>query len=283
MAKYAYINNRLLKENEAQISVFDRSYLYGEGVFETLRAYNGHAAFCGLHYERLKRNCTRLNIDMPVDKHGFEKAILKTINANRIKDAYIRVTLSSVGASFGLEKPKKMSTNFSIFCREFKGRPKELYEKGARVILVKNVPCDHPIMAVIKSTNYLNKMMARDEVIRAKADEGIFCTPEGKVLEGSATNIFIVKKGEIYTPPLSDGVLPGITRSIVIELAEGIGLPMHETPVSLTDLKNCDEVFLTGSTTEILPIRELINTAKKSPTPGPVTKQVMEAYRSLLP
>lgn len=283
MAKFIYINNKIVPESDALISVFDRSYLYGEGIFETLRSYGGHVAFADLHYERLKKNCKRLNIDVSLDKHSFEKAILKTINANDLKDAYIRVTVSPVGASYGLAKPKKMTTNFSIFCNEFKGRPKELYQKGAKVIIVRDIPSDPPFMADLKSTNYLNKIMARDEIIEKKADEGVFCTPQGKILEGSASNIFIVKKGRLYTPPISEGILPGITRSLVLNLAESVGLKTSEAPININELRDCDEVFLTGSTAEILPVKELVDVATKSPSPGPVTRKVMEAYKALLP
>ena len=283
MGKFIFLNNKLVPENEALVSVFDRSYLYGEGVFETLRAYKGHVAFSDLHYERLKRNCRRLNIDLPLDKHSFEKALLKTINANNVKEAYIRVTVSPVGASYGLEKPKKLDTNFSVFCKEFSGKPRKVYEKGARVIMVRSVPSEHPLMASLKSTNYLHKMLARDEVIKARADEGIFCTPGGNILEGSATNIFIVKDGELFTPPISEGVMPGITRNIILNLAEANGFRIHETPISMKELKACDEVFLTGSTTEILPVREVIDISDKVPSPGPVTKKMMETYHSLLP
>jgi len=283
MSQYVYVNNKVVPKSEALISIFDRSYLYGEGAFETLRAYNGHVAFSDLHYERLKKNCKSLGIDLPVDKHGFEKAIIKLLNANDIKDAYIRVTVSPVGASFGMEKPKKMSTNLTIFCKSFHGRAKKLYTDGAKIILIQNIPSDHPTMARLKSTNYLYKMMARDEVIRERADEGIFCTQDGKGLEGSATNIFMIKRGEIITPPISDGLLPGITRDLVLHLAETLGLKFYESPVHIEELKMCDEVFLTGSVTEVLPIRELVGLTTKGPIPGPVTSQIMNAYQDLLP
>lgn len=283
MGKFIYLNNKIVPEEEAHISIFDRSYLYGEGVFETLRAYNGHAAFADLHYERLKNNCKRLNIDLPLNKHNFEKALQKTLNANKIKDAYLRVTISPVGASYGIKKPKILTTNFSVFCKEFHGRSKELYDNGAKVIIIRNVPSEHPIMANIKSTNYLNKMLARDEVSRSEADEGIFCTPGGNILEGSATNVFIVKDGELFTPPISEGVLPGITRNIVINLAEANGFKVHETPINMKELKICDEIFLTGSTSEILPVRELVDFVEKDSAPGPVTKKVMQTYKDLLP
>jgi branched-chain amino acid aminotransferase len=283
MGNYIYLNNKVVSKEKALVSVFDRSYLYGEGVFETLRTYKGHVAFSDLHYERMKKNCKRLRIDMPLDKHAFEKAILKTLNANNLKNAYVRATISPVGASYGLERPKKVTTNFSIFCKDLRGKPSDLYNKGARVIIISSTPSDHPALANLKSTNYLNKMLARDEVIHARADEGLFCTPGGHVLEGSATNIFIVKDGEIFTPPISEGIMPGITRNIVLNLVEANGFNVYETPINVKELKSCDEVFLTGSTTEILPVGELIDLANKKPSPGPVTKKVMSTYKALLP
>lgn len=283
MSKFVFINNKVVPEKSATISVFDRSYLYGEGVFETLRAYEGRLPFVDLHYERLKKNCKRLGIDVPVDRAGFEKAIKKTLAANNIKNASIRVTLSPIGASHGIAKPKNMRVNFSIFCSSYTGRAKELYSKGARVIIIKDVPCDHPSMADIKSTNYLNKMLARDQVIKFKADEGVFCTPEGKVLEGSATNIFIVKNKNVITPPISDGILAGVTRNVVLNLAEGKGLDVRESTITMDDLKNSDEIFLTGTTTEILPVKEFIKFCEKKSSPGPVTTELMQAYKDLLP
>jgi len=283
MSSYIYINNKLVPEEEAKVSIYDRSYLYGEGVFETLRAYNGHVAFCDLHYERLKKNCKRLKIDVPVDKHSFEKAIIKTLNANEVKNAYVRTTLSPEGASYGLKKPSKMKTNFSIFCKQFSGREKKMYEKGARVVIIKSVPSDHPLMADLKSTNYLSKMLARDEVARLKADEGIFCSPTGSVLEGSLTNVFIVKNNGLITPPISEGVLPGVTRSIVLHLAEANGIEATERPFDIEEMKKSDEIFLTGSTTEILPVSEIVDVVKKSPVPGPTTKKIIDQYKALLP
>ena len=276
-----YINGNLLAEANAVISVFDRSYLYGEGAFETMRAYNGRPAFCDMHYHRLRANCEKIRIDLPVDEYAFEHAVVKTINANKLKNAYVRVTVSPIGASVGLERPAKMKTNFVIFAKPLKERPKEHYEKGARVILVESVFADDPEMAEIKSTNYLTKMLARMEISGKKADEGLLLNRAGSILEGSATNLFVVKNGVLFTPPLSDGCLPGITRWVVMGLAEGLKIPCRESSLRIADLKKVDEIFLTGSTAEILPIREVIKLTKKT-APGPVTKALMNAYKGLV-
>ena len=131
MTAKVYINGRLVAEKSASVSVFDRSYLYGEGVFETMRAYNGRPAFCDMHYHRLATNCEKLKIELPVDQYAFEHDVVRTINANKFKDAFVRVTVSPVGLSIGLARPQKLSTNFIIFAKPFKPRPIEIYEKDS--------------------------------------------------------------------------------------------------------------------------------------------------------
>ena len=276
-----YINGKMILEADAKISVFDRGYLYGEGVFETMRAYNGRPAFCDMHYHRMKSNCEKLKIDLPADEYAFEHAVVKAINANKLKDAYIRVMVSPVGMSIGLARPSKLTTNFVIITRQFEERPRETYEKGAKVIVVSTF-ADDPDIAEIKSTNYLTKMLARIEVTEAKADEGLFRNRSGLILEGTSTNLFVVKDGILFTPPLSDGCLPGITRWVVMGIAENLKIPCREASLTLSDLKKVDEIFLTGSTTEILPVRELVKTTKKNRAPGQVTQKIMKAYKELL-
>ncbi len=282
MTNKIYINGKLLLEQNACVSIFDRSYLYGEGAFETMRAYNGRPAFCDMHYHRLRSNCEKLQIELPLSENAFEHAIVKTLNSNKLKEAFIRVTVSAVGINSGLARPKNMSTNFVIFTRALKERPKAIYQRGASVVLVKSVFGDDPDVAEIKSTNYLTKMLARLEVTKAKADEGIFQNRSGLILEGTASNIFVIKKGRIFTPPLADGCLPGITRWVVMGLAEELGIECVESSIRTVDLKNVDEIFLTGSTTEITPVYEVRGFFKKTTVPGPVTKQLMATYRELI-
>lgn len=281
MSHKIYINGKIVPEGEALISVFDRSYLYGEGVFETMRVYNGRPAFCDMHYHRLKANCEKLKIELPVDEYAFEHDVVKTINANKVKDAVVRVTISPVGLSIGLARPPKLSTNFVIIVRQFKGRPEEAYRRGVKIVLVESVFADDPDMAEIKSTNYLTKMIARLEVTGKKADEGLLQNRDGFILEGTATNLFVVKDGCLFTPPLSDGCLPGITRWVVMGLAEKLKIKCREKSIHLEDLRGVDEVFLTGSTSEILPVREIAGTFKKA-APGKTTLRLMQAYKEII-
>lgn len=278
-----YINGKLVQEKDALISVFDRSYLYGEGVFETIRAYNGSPAFPDMHYHRLKTNCEKLNIEMPVDEYAFEHVITKTINANKLKEAFVRVTISPVGISIGLAKPAKVTTNFVVIVKPFKPRPTEVYQNGAKIVIVESIYSDGPELAEIKSTNYLTKIIARQEVVDKKADEGVFLNRDGFVVEGTASNIFVVKKNIIYTPPLSDGCLPGITRFVTMGLAEELNVSCKETSFDVNELKFADEIFLTGSTSEILPIKEIVGVVKLDIAPGQITKRLMKAYKRLIP
>lgn len=277
----AYINGKLIPEESAMIPLFDRSYLYGEGVFETMRAYNGRPAFCDMHYHRLKANCEKLKIELPLDEYMFEHAIIKAINANKLKDAYIRVTASMTGASIGIARPVKPRSNFTIFVKNFKGRPAEVYRNGAKAIIVSSVYADDPDTAEIKSTNYLTKMLARNEVLDENADEGLFQNRDGLILEGTATNLFLVSKGRLFTPPLTDGCLPGVTRWVVMGLADSLEIKCKESHVVIDDLKMADEIFLTGSTSEILPISTIVGITKKK-APGPVTLKLTAAYKELI-
>lgn len=277
-----FINNRLVPEKQASISVFDRSYLYGEGVFESMRAYHGKPAFISLHYHRLNENCRALGIDMPFDQYAFEKSVIKTLQTNHLKSAYIRVTVSSVGISVGISRPRKIKSNVVIFCKRYRQPDEKIYHRGARVIIVNSICGEDPRLASIKSTSYLPKMLARQEIEKAGVDEGLLQGPQGLILEASSSNVFIVKGDTIYTPPISDGILPGITRFVVLGLADTLRIRLVEQHLTIEDLEDADEIFLTGSLKEILPIREVVELTQKI-APGEITLRLMAAYQALLP
>jgi len=277
-----YVNGKMMPEAGAAVSVFDRSFLYGEGAFETMRTYKGRPAFCDMHYHRLKSSCEKLKIELPLDEYAFEHAVVKTINVNKLKEAFVRVTISPVGLSMGIERPPKLSTNVVIIAKQFKGRLASVYAGGVSLVMVESVFADDPLMAEIKSTNYLTKMMARMEVSEKRADEGLFVNRKGLVLEATAANLFIVKNECAVTPPLTDGCLPGITRWVVMGLASELGVPMEEASIRPADLGDAEEIFITSSTSEVLPVREVRGITKKKNTPGPVTVRLMKAYRELV-
>jgi branched-chain amino acid aminotransferase len=190
MSGIIYVNGKLLPEEEAQISVFDRSYLYGEGVFETMRAYNGKVAFSDLHYHRMRDNCKRIRIDLPLDQHAFEKAVAKTLQANQMRDAYVRITASPVGPSIGLFRPPRTDTNMVIYCGTLEERRLALYKQGSRLLLLQTVTAEIGKLATLKSTSYLVRMLGRVEVQAAGADDGLFRNAAG----------YVTGDGEQYLP-----------------------------------------------------------------------------------
>ncbi|MBI4238923.1 MAG: aminotransferase class IV [Deltaproteobacteria bacterium] len=278
-----YINGQLVSETAAKLSVFDRGFLYGEGVFETLRAYAGRVAFPALHYHRLRENCERLQIDLPLDEYAFEKTVQKVLAANRLREAVVRVTISAGGTAYTFDRPPHLDANVVLFARRFRPKPERLYHQGASIIVVTSVCGEPPALANLKTTSYLCRMLARQEVQAARADEGLLLNQRGWVLEGTATNLLLVRKGRLYTPPLSDGVLPGVTRFGILGVADSLDIPWREAHISIENLKAADEIFLTGTTSEVLPVREIRDITIKPRTPGPITRQLMAAYQQLLP
>jgi D-amino acid aminotransferase len=276
-----YINGRFVDAQRATISIFDRGYLHGEGVFETLRAYDGEPAFVDLHYGRLHDSCRRLGIRLPLTRHALEAVLHQLLKKNRAREAALRITVSALGTA-SPQRPKNAPTNLVVHLRPLLAKPKTLYQKGASVILVQSVMADSAAIANIKSTNYLSKILAREEVANAKADEGLICTAQKQIVEGTATNLFVVRNGRVLTPPITEGLLPGVTRRVIMGVAEQLQIPIRETSITVPALKSADEIFLTGSITEVLPIREVRGITKKRPCPGPITKQLMDAYRVLI-
>lgn len=281
MPSLVYLNGRFVPEKAALISVFDRSYLYGEGSFETLRSYEGHIPFLNLHYYRLRENCAQLGLDLPLDEYGFARVLNQLIARNKTPNAYVRVTVSGVGASFGMERPRNMSVQVIAFCKEFLGKPPQWYKRGATLIIAESVVADQPRLSNIKTTNYLTKMFARREASAAGAADALLTDGAGRILEGSASNLFVVKGGKLYTTPITDGILPGVTRSAVLGAADTLDIPWRETHFTAKTLKEADEIFITGSTSEVLPIAQVVGICKKK-APGPVTRTLMRAYHNLV-
>lgn len=281
MPHLIYCSGRFVREQDAKISVFDRSYLYGEGSFETLRAYDGTLSFLNLHYYRLRENCRALGLDLPLDEFAFGRMLQQLINRNKMSDAYVRVTVSAVGMTLGMDLPRRLPVQIVAFCRPLHERPATWYSRGAKLIVAQTVTADQPRLATIKSTNYLSKMFARREANAAGAADALLTGARGRILEGSASNLFAIKNGRLMTPPIADGVLPGVTRSVVLGIADTLDIPWREAHFTATTLREADEIFITGSTSEILPIAEVVGICKIK-APGPVTKLLATAYRNLV-
>lgn len=276
----AYIDGEFIPEEKAVVSIFDRSYLYGEGVFETVRAYRGRPAFAKQHCWRLKANCDALKISLPFREEEFEELLIKVLKKNHIGEGAIRVTVSTVGASFGVQRPAKIPSCISIFCRPVE-MSENLFEKGAKVIMAKNLVNESYPAASVKSTSYLTKMLARLQAHEAGAYEALLKNPQGYFVEGSRTNLFLVISDMVVTAPLSDGLLPGITREIVLEILKSTKRPWREDHITEGKLKEASEIFLTGSTTEVLGVKEIVGVTEETPCPGLVTKELHRAYLNL--
>lgn len=234
-----------------------------------------------MHYHRLAESCQRLGFSPPIDEYAFEKAIVRTLKANELTSAIVRVTVSIAGDGPSIDRPIKQKTNVVIFCTKLPTKPPLSRSHGASLIVVQSVTGEDPATATIKSTSYLTRMLARREITTAGADEGIILSRDGHLLEGSSSNLFIVKNQTLFTPPISDGLLPGVTRLVIMGLAEQVKVPCIETSLTLDDLAKADEVFLTGSVKEIMPVRCVADIFKKK-VPGVVTKQLIDAYQELV-
>lgn len=273
----AWIDRQFVEESKACISIFDRSYLYGEGIFETLRCYRGRPAFLEKHFQRLAQNARRLQIPLPLSEHDFQSVLLELLAKNKIKEAAVRVTVSLQGAAFGVDRPPNPQTNLTLFCRKVQLDPK-FFEEGVKVFGSQNLINDSPGIADIKATSYLTKMLARAEAAKAGAYETLLKNTKGNWVEGSRTNLFIVLDRVVMTPPLSEGILNGITRQIVLEILKEKKIPHREAPVTDLMLQNAEEIFLTGSTSEVMPVREILGKWKKTGGQALTAKMLRQEY-----
>lgn len=276
-----WLNGQLIDETKAMISVFDRSYLYGEGIFETLRSYKGRPAFFDYHYHRFSKNCEKLDFIFPLSKEELEGVIEELLHANRLKDAAIRMTFSFSGASFGLERPKKMGYHLTLFCRPIEIDP-HFYDEGVLVLPLTQFLNDPWPNSTIKTTSYMTKMKARLEAAKASAYDAILKNVAGFWVEGSKTNLFLCTHKTVVTAPIEDGLLPGVTRAIVLEILKEEKIPFRQDHITDELLKNAEEVFLTGSTSEVMPVKELLGMWKKPVEQNGLSKHLLQSYRKRL-
>ncbi len=274
-----YINGRFVPESEARISVFDRGFLYGDGVFEGIRAYNGRVFRLYEHIDRLY-DCARvIDLSIPVSKKEFAEAILETLRRNNLRDAYIRPIVTRGIGDLGLDPRKCEKPNVIIITKPWGKLYGDLYEKGltAVTVAVRRNPID-ALPPNIKSLNYLNNILAKIEANAKGGDEAIFLDHAGYISEGSGDNIFVVKNGVIATPPTLNN-LKGITRMVVLEIIRELNLPFREMNIGLFDLYSADEIFVTGTAAEIAPVTVIDGRKVGDGKPGKVTKLLMAKFR----
>ncbi|TET47680.1 branched-chain-amino-acid transaminase [Candidatus Aerophobetes bacterium] len=280
MKRWIYIDGKFLPEEEAKISVFDHGFLYGDGVFEGIRAYGGRVFKLEEHLTRLWDSARAINLTIPLSKDELREKILETLRHNKLKDAYLRLLVSRGKGDLGLDPRKCPRSSLIIIAHKISVYPEDFYEKGLEVIVAstrRNAPS--ALNARIKSLNYLNNILAKIEANFQGMGEAIMLSQDGYVAEGAADNIFVVKDGELLTPPTWIGILKGITRDVVIELAEKEGLPVKEETFTPFSLYSCHECFLTGTAAEIIPVTKVDGKIIGEGKAGPITKKLIEKFQ----
>jgi len=279
--RLVYINGELVPKEEAKVSVFDHGFLYGDGVFEGIRVYDGRVFKLDEHVDRLYDSARAIMLEIPMSKEEMKEAIIETVRANGLRDAYIRVVVSRGEGDLGLDPEKCPEPNVVIIVEPMDPLYGDLYERGIRVITssIRRIPPES-LDPKIKSCNYLNNILAKIQANLAGVEEAIMLDHEGYVAEGTGDNIFVVENGEVFTPP-DDTVLRGITRQTVMEICEELGIPVREKRITLGELYSADEVFLTGTAAEVAPVREVDGRKIGDECPGPVTRKIMKRFREL--
>src|SRR5262245_58967244 len=277
-----YNDGKYHDEKHAKISVFDHGLLYGDGVFEGIRAYNGRVFKLKEHIDRLLCSAKAILLSIPISHAEVTAAVLETCRRNRIRDGYIRLVVTRGAGGLGLNPYKCKVPSVIVIPDKVQLYPKELYERGMDIITVPTTRNLHSALnPAIKSLNYLNNILAKIEAINCGCEEAIMLNAEGFVAECTGDNLFIVKADQLLTPPLSAGALYGITRRVVMELARDVGWAVSEPNLTRYDLFNADECCLTGTGAEVIPVVKIDGRVIGNGRPGPVTKRLVEKYKAL--
>jgi branched-chain amino acid aminotransferase len=279
-----YIDGEYVPQEEAKISVYDHGFLYGDGVFEGIRAYHGRVFKLDEHINRLFRSAKAIMLEIPLTRDEVKAAVLGSLKRNGLSDGYVRLIVTRGRGDLGLDPRKCLGgPSVVIIADHIALYPKEMYEKGLEVVTVatrRNLP--EAINPAIKSLNYLNNIVAKLEVIRAHLLEGIMLNHQGYVAEATGDNIFIYRQNRLVTPPLSVGILQGIRRDTVIDLAQEAGIAVVEEVFNQYDLYNAEECFLTGTAAEIVPVVKVDGRVIGTGEPGPITRDLTTRFRQLV-
>lgn len=282
MTKQIYITGSLVPEEDAKVSVFDHGLLYGDGVFEGIRVYNGNVFHHRQHIDRLYESAHAIRLSIPLTPEAMMAAVVETVAANQIVDGYVRLVVTRGAGSLGLDIRKTSNPQVIIIADTITLYPKELYEKGLRIITASTIR-NHPaaLSSRVKSLNYLNNIMAKIEGTDADSIEALMLNHKGEVAECTGDNIFVVKDGILKTPPTDAGILEGVTRNVVIEIAEGEGIEVQQTAMTRHDIYVADECFLTGTAAEVIPVVALDGRDIGEGVPGSMTQKLLQKFHEL--
>ncbi|MBE7501945.1 MAG: branched-chain-amino-acid transaminase [Verrucomicrobiales bacterium] len=277
-----FVDGQYFDERQAKISVFDHGLLYGDGIFEGIRAYNGRVFKLKEHLDRLFWSAKALLLKIPMSHAALTAAVVETCRRNQVRDGYIRLLVTRGVGTLGLNPNRCKKPSIIIIAGTIQLYPRSFYEKGMEIVTVPTARNLHSALnPAIKSLNYLNNILAKIEANIAGVEEAIMLNAEGYVAECTGDNLFILKAGQLLTPPLSAGALYGITRGTVIELAREAGIPVSETNLTRYDVFNADECFLTGTGAEIVPVVKVDGRVIGTGRPGAVTRRLEESYHAL--
>ena len=277
-----YLNEKLVDEGQAKISIFDHGLLYGDGVFEGIRSYNGLIFRLKEHISRLYESAHTIMLKIPFTKEQMAGAVIQTLRANKLKDAYIRLVVTRGEGDLGLDPRKCSKPTIFIITDKIALYPDKFYKQGLEIITVPTQrSASEALSPQIKSLNYLNNIMAKIEAINSGVEEAIMLNAQGYVAECTGDNIFIVKKGKLITPPIYMGALRGITRQVVLDLSKKLGIASKEEVLTRHDLFNADECFLTGTAAEIVPVVKIDSRVIGGGKPGAATIKLLAEFRKL--
>ncbi len=277
-----FIDGKYYDERNAKISVFDHGLLYGDGIFEGIRAYHGCVFKLKEHIDRLFCSAKAILLQIPMSHAQIMRATVETCRKNKIRDGYIRLVVTRGVGTLGLNPNRCKRPSVIIIADKIQLYPPEYYQRGLDIVTVPTTRNLHnSLNPAIKSLNYLNNILAKIEANNAGVEEAVMLNAEGFVAECTGDNLFIVKNGALFTPPLSAGALYGITRQTVLDLAEESGLKVSEPNLTRYDLFNADECFITGTAAEIVPVVKIDGRVVGTGKPGPVTRQLEDDYHAL--
>lgn len=282
MSLKVWMNGKLVDKEAATINVYDHGLLYGDGIFEGIRAYGGEPFRLEAHVARLFRGAHHIMLEIPYTQQEIRNAIRETLAANEFQDAYIRPVVTRGVGYLGLAPNQTSNPTTFIITDQITMYPDEMYENGMPVIT--STICRNHTNAVppqLKSCNYLNNILAQIDAMNAGVPEAIMLNVNGFVAECTGDNIFLIKDGKVRTPSLDQGILEGITRSVVIEICAEMGMPVEESVVTRHDLYTADEVFITGTAAEVIGVSKIDDRVIGEGITGPITKQLMAAFGKL--
>jgi branched-chain amino acid aminotransferase len=277
-----WINGTLYEKQDARISVYDHGLLYGDGVFEGLRSYGGRVFRLEQHLARLWNSAKAILLSIPLAREEMARAVNETLKANELQDAYIRLVVTRGAGTLGLDPNRTSDPQVIVITDHIAVYPPELYRQGLEIVTASTMR-NHPsaLNPRIKSLNYLNNILAKIECLQAGCMEALMLNHKGEVAECTADNIFLVRDGVLLTPPTDAGVLEGITRDAVIELARASGREVREVPITRHDVYIADECFLTGTAVEVIAVVKIDSRKIGTGAPGPITRDLKQRFDKL--